>query len=307
MKIAVMGSGGVGGYFGGRLAAAGQDVTFIARGAHLQAMLDHGLKIISPLGDAHVENVKATADPGEIGPVDIVLFCVKLYDVEEAAQLCKPLIGEDTAVIPLLNGIDAAERMVPILGAAHVVPGIAKIPSQIAEPGVIEHKMPLAALEFGEADNSESARLTAFAEACTAAGIEAQISAEIEAALWKKFIMLASFAGVSCMTRQPNGVIRDDPDLTRILSDATQEIISVALACGVNLPGDTYDNSFAAQSAFPDNVYPSMWFDLDAGKRLELEGLTGAIVRLGREQGVQTPVNRVIYAALKPFANGAPS
>jgi 2-dehydropantoate 2-reductase len=301
-----MGSGGVGGYFGGRLAAAGQDVTFIARGAHLRAMQENGLRIISPLGDAHIESVRATADPGEIGPVDIVLFCVKLYDVEEAAELCKTLIGEDTAVIPLLNGIDAPQRMAPILGVEHIVPGIAKIPSQIAEPGVIEHKAPLAALEFGEADNRESARVTAFNDACASAGIEARISPDIKVALWAKFIMLASFAGVSCMTRQTAGVIRDDPDLVQLSNETIQEIISVALACGIELPGDTYDNTVAMRSAFPADGYPSMWFDLDAGKRMELDGLTGTIVRLGREQGVPTPVNRVIYAALKPFAGGAP-
>lgn len=306
MKIAVMGAGGVGGYFGGRLAASGQDVTFIARGAHLRALRDNGLRIISPLGDVHVGNVQATAEPGGVGPVDIVLFCVKLYGVEEAAELCKPLIGADTAVISLLNGVDAVARMTPILGADHVVPGIAKIPSQIAEPGVIEHKGALAALEFGEPDNRESVRLSAFAEACAAAGIDALVSPDIEVAVWSKFIMLASYAGVSCMTRQPIGVIRGDPDLAQVFSDATREIIAVARARGVDLPGDAYDATVALQAAFPGDVFPSMWFDLDAGKRLELDGLTGAIVRMGRELDVPTPVNRVIHAALKPFADGAP-
>lgn len=308
MKIAIMGSGGVGGYFGGRLAEAGNDVSFIARGAHLKALQDNGLKIISPLGDLHLENVSATDDPGEIGPVDIVLFCVKLFDVEEAAALCKPLIGADTAVISLLNGVDAHEQIAPILGADHVVSGIARISSQISAPGVFEHKVPFAELEFSEADNQPSPRLDDFANACAAAtGIDAQISSDIEVAIWTKFVMLATIAGFACLTRQANGVIKSDPDLISAREDALHEAIAVARARGVALPDDTFEKTSAMQAAFPDHAMPSMFFDLDAGKRMELDGLTGTIVRQGRALSVPTPVNRVIYAALKPYRNGAPA
>jgi 2-dehydropantoate 2-reductase len=269
-------------------------------------MREKGLRIVSPFGDAIIENAKATADPAEVGAVDIVLFCVKLYDVEEAAELCKPFIAPNTAIIALQNGIDAVERMTPILGADHVVQGVARIPSQIAEPGVIEHKGNFAELEFGEADNSRSERLDAFKKVCDAAGIKAQISDDIAVAVWSKFVLLASFAGISCLTRQPKGIVRGDPDIRQLHNDAIQEVISVALANGVELPGDTYENTLKAQDAFPDSGLPSMWFDLDAGKRLELEGLTGVIVRTGVELDVPTPINRVIYAALKPFAEGSP-
>ncbi|MBT5191780.1 MAG: 2-dehydropantoate 2-reductase, partial [Rhodospirillaceae bacterium] len=245
------------------------------------------------------------ADPVEIGPVDIVLFCIKLYDVEEAAALCRPLIGEDTAVISLLNGVDAHERMAPILGAGHVVGGIARISSQISAPGVFEHKTPFAELEFSEADSQPSPRLQAFEQACAAAGIAAQISSDIEVSIWQKFVMLSSIAGVACLTRQANGVVKGDPDLLSIRGDAVREAIAVARARGVALPDDCLEKTLKMQESFPDQALPSMWFDLDAGKRMELEGLTGVIVRLGRELAVPTPVNRAIYAALKPFANGA--
>ncbi|HZD26509.1 MAG TPA: 2-dehydropantoate 2-reductase, partial [Alphaproteobacteria bacterium] len=216
LKIAVMGAGGIGGYYGGRLAAAGEDVAFIARGAHLQAMQRDGLKIISPLGDAHIQPVTASDDPAGIGPVDIVMFCVKLYDVEQAAELCRPLVGPDTAVISFLNGIDSEDRMKPILGAGHVVGGVAHIPSNIREPGVIEHKARLAALQFGEDDGAESPRLKAFLAVCRNAGIDARIAPDIRAAIWNKFVMLASFAAVCGLTRQPAGPIKHDPDVAAL-------------------------------------------------------------------------------------------
>jgi 2-dehydropantoate 2-reductase len=306
-RIAVMGSGGVGGYYGGRLAAAGEDVTFIARGAHLEAMRRHGLRIVSPLGDAHIDPVKASDDPAGIGPVDIVMFCVKLYDVETAAERCRPLIGPDTAVISFLNGIDSEDRMRPILGEGHVVAGVAHIPANIAEPGVIQHNGKFAALQFGEMDGSTSPRLSAFLDACKGAGIQASLVDDIQAAVWAKFTMLASFAAVACLARQPAAVIKADADITALFRGAVDEIVALAKAKGVNLPADQAEKTMQAFAGFPDGMKPSMLFDLENGRRIELEGLSGAVVRLGQQLGIDTPVHRVAYGALKPYVSGPPA
>lgn len=307
IRIAVMGAGGIGGYFGGRLAAAGEDVSFIARGAHLQAMQANGLQIVSPFGDALVRPVKAGDDPAAIGPVDIVMFCVKLYDTETAAAACKPLIGPDTAVISFLNGIDSEDRLRPIVGADHIVGGVAQIPSIIREPGVIEHKDRFAALQFGEMDGRRSPRLEAFLAACRRAGVAAELVDDIEAAIWAKFIMLASFAAVCCLTRQPARLLKSDPDIADLYRRAVAEISALAASKGVRLPADIAARTFAARDMFGDAVKPSMLGDLERGRRIELDGLSGAVVRLGRELGIDTPVHRVAYAALKPYIDGTPA
>ena len=306
-RIAVMGAGGVGGYFGGRLAAAGEDVTFIARGAHLRAMREHGLRLASPLGDAHISPVQATDDPATVGPADIVMFCVKLYDVEAAAELCRPLVGPDTAVISFLNGIDSEDRMRPILGDTNVVAGVAHIPANIGAPGVIQHNGKFAALQFGEPDGSSSARLTTFLNACKSADIQASLVDDIDSAVWAKFTMLAAFAAVACLTRQPAATIKADADITALFRSAVEEIVTLAGAVGVRLPADQTEKVMTAMAGFPDGMKPSMLFDLEGGRRIELEGLSGAVVRLGRQHGVETPVHRVAYAALKPFVAGAPA
>jgi len=307
LRIAVMGSGGIGGYFGGRLAQAGEDVSFIARGAHLAAVREHGLRIVSPLGDALIAPVRATDDPATIGPVDVVMFCVKLYDVEQAAALCRPLLGPDTAVISFLNGIDSEQRMRPILGPEHVVGGVAHIPSNISAPGVIEHKAELAALQFGEDDGRDSPRLAAFLAACQRADIQASLVPEIAVAIWSKFVLLAAFATVCCLTRQPAEAIRGDEDVAGLFREAVAEIVAVARAKGIALPADAAERTLQAMENFPPTVRPSMLVDLDRGRRIELEGLSGAVVRAGREAGVDTPVHRIAYAALKPYLNGAPA
>ena len=305
LKIAVMGAGGIGGYYGGRLAAAGMDVTFIARGAHLAAMQKDGLRIISPLGDVHIPAVKATDDPATIGPVDIVMFCVKLYDVDEASELCRPLIGPDTAVISFLNGIDSEVRMQAILGAGTVVGGVAQIPSNIRNPGVIEHKAQFAVLEFGELDSRDSPRLTTFHDACTEAGIQSYLVGNIEAAIWLKFAILVPFATVCCLTRLPGKILIEDPDVQELAFTAIREIIALAAAKGVPLPPDALQSRMDMLNNFA-NAKPSMLVDLDADKRIELEGLQGAVVRMAAELGVPTPVHKVAYAALKPYLNGTP-
>ena len=305
LKIAVMGAGGIGGYYGGRLAAAGADVTFIARGAHLAAMQKGGLRIISPLGDAHVPIVKATDDPGSIGPVDIVMFCVKLYDVDEASELCRPLIGPDTAVISFLNGIDSEARMRAILGDDAVVGGVAQIPSNIREPGVIEHKAQFAVLEFGELDGRDSPRLRAFHDACTEAGIQSFLVNNIEAAIWLKFAILVPFATVCCLTRLPGKIMIEEPAVQEVAVMAMREILALAEAKGVPLPPDALQSRMDMMNNFA-NAKPSMLVDLDAGKRIELEGLHGAVVRMAAELKVPVPVHQVAYAALKPYVNGPP-
>ncbi|MDP6873529.1 MAG: 2-dehydropantoate 2-reductase [Alphaproteobacteria bacterium] len=305
MKIAVMGSGGIGGYFGGRLATSGEDVTFIARRAHLEAMQKDGLRIVSPLGDAHIAPVKATDDPGSIGPVDIVMFCVKLYDVEEAAELCKPLIGPDTAVISFLNGVDSEARLQAVLGAEAVVGGVARIPSNISQPGVIEHMAPFAELEFGELDGRDNGRLNTFHEACGRAGIESDLVDNIEVAIWLKLAILSPFASVCTMTRLPGRIMVEDPDVRDVALAAMREVIAVATAKGIPLPADALESRKEMMSGFI-NAKPSMLHDLEAGKRIELEGLQGAVVRMGGELGVPTPVHQVVYAALKPYLNGPP-
>ncbi len=306
MKIAVMGSGGIGGYFGGRLAANGEDVTFIARGPHLAAMQRDGLRIVSPLGDAHIAPVKATNDAATIGPVDIVMFCVKLYDVEQACELIKPIVGPDTAVISFLNGVDSEERMQAILGVDAVVGGVARIPSNIAEPGVIQHMGAFAELDFGEMDGRDSPRLRAFHKACEDAGIQSYLVDNIEVAIWLKLAILAPFADVCCLTRQTGRIMIEDPYVQEVAFAAMREVIAVAEAKGVPLPPDALQSRMDMMNGFAD-AKPSMLHDLEAGNRIELDGLQGAVVRMGTELGVPTPVHQVVYAALRPYVNGPPN
>src|SRR4051812_12030533 len=223
MRIAVIGAGGVGGGFGAALAKAGADVTFVARRAHLAAMKRDGLKVQSPRGDTHVVPTQATDDPAEIGAVDIVLFCVKLWDVESAGERIRPLIGKDTAVIPLQNGIDAHERLLPILGAGAVMCGVAQISASITAPGTITQVGTFMRMVFGELDGSRSRRGEALLGLCTKAGFEAVLSENILTDLWMKFILLASNAGMMALARQPIGALRDDPDMLPIFRAAYQE------------------------------------------------------------------------------------
>jgi 2-dehydropantoate 2-reductase len=307
MKIAVMGSGGIGGYFGGRLAAAGADIAFIARGDHGAAMAADGIRIISPLGDAHISPVRVTADPAEIGPVDVVMFAVKLYDCESAAELCRPFLKADTAVISFLNGIDSEAIIARVLGAEHSVGGIAYIPADIREPGVISHNAPFASLAFGEMDGRASPRLDAFLQVCQGAGIDTSIRDNIAVALWDKFVMLASLAAVTSLTRQPARAIHDDADIGQLCRDAVEEGVAVARAKDIGLAPDTIDKVMATIAQFPPTAQSSMLTDLERGKPLELEWFSGTIARLGAELGVPTPIHRTTYAALKPYAKGAGS
>ncbi len=304
MKIAVMGAGGVGGYFGARLAQSGADVTFIARGAHGAAIREKGLRVYSPNGDVLVQPAKAVSDPAAIGPVDIVMFCVKLWDVESAAELCRPLIGPGTAVICFQNGVDAEERAATVLGAAHVAGGVAAIAALIDEPGTIRHTGTMAWLKFGEMNGLASPRLEAFAEACAKANFEASLSPDITADIWRKFAFLAPLAGATAATRMPIGPILADDDTRRLFVDLIAETVAVGRATGAHLEDGIEDKQLAFARGLPAEMKASMLGDLERGNRLELPWLTGAVVRLGRDLGVPTPVSDTVFAVLKLHAAG---
>jgi 2-dehydropantoate 2-reductase len=304
MRIAVIGAGGVGGAFGAALAQAGADVTFVARGAHLRAMRDKGLRVEGGRGETIIAPAQATDDPASIGPVDFVLFCVKLWDVESAGAAIKPLVGPATAVIPLQNGVDASERLIPILGAAAVMGGVAQISATIAEPGVIRQVGNFMRLVFGELEGGKSARGEAFLALCQKAGFDAAHSDQIMTELWMKFIMLATNAALTASTRTALGVLRDDPDIAPLFGRAFAEVAAVGRARGVKLPKDAADRMVAFTQSAPPTMMASMAHDLIRGNRIELPWLSGKVVSLGRELGVPTPVHEVLYAVLKPFVNG---
>ena len=306
MRIAVIGAGGVGGAFGAALAAAGGDVSFLARGAHLAAMQARGLSLVSPRGDLHLNPIRATDTPGSIGEVDVVLFCVKLWDVESAGAAIRPMVGRQTAVIPLQNGIDASERLIPILGKDAVMGGVAQISATIAEPGVIRQTGTFMRLVFGELDGRPSQRGEAFRSLCEAAKFDAVNSQSVLTALWEKFVLLATNSSVVALTRLPFGKLREDPDVFALFAKAVAEVAAVGRARGIALPPDTETKALQSTRNFPADMLPSMAVDLMRGNRLELPWLAGKVVQLGRELSVPTPTFEVMYAALKPYANGAP-
>jgi len=303
MRIAIVGSGGVGGYFGGRLAATGADVTFLARGAHLDAMRTRGLRIDSPKGDVHLPHVKAESDPAAIGPAEIVFFAVKLYDTERALELLPPLVGRETVVIPLQNGVDSVAAVTRAVGAPHTAGGTCYVSAVIAEPGVIRHTA-MDHLVFGELDGTRTTRLEWLLEACRPAGFQATLSTDITLDIWAKFVRLSVFSGMTAVTRSPLGVLRDDPDLFAMLTDAVRETMAVARAKGIAMPASTVEDVATAYRALPAQTKSSMLEDLERGRRLELPWLSGAVLRIGRETGVETPTHGFINTVLKPHVNG---
>jgi 2-dehydropantoate 2-reductase len=303
MKIAIFGSGGVGGYFGGRLAAAGEDVTFLARGAHLTAMQKEGLHIASPLGDVHLPSVQATDRPQAIGPVDVVLFTVKLYDVDASAATLSPLIGPDTVVITLQNGVDAMDMVAKHVGADHVAGGAAYIVVVIDKPGHLRHTA-AQQLVFGERDSRRSDRLVAFEQAGIRAGFQAKASTDVQSLLWTKFVRLATWSGMTTATRSPMGVVRDTPETYDMMIAAIEEAIAVGAAKGVKFPPDLMETTISQIKTFPAASKSSMLEDFERGRRLELPWLSGAVVRIGKEVGVPTPIHQFITTILTPFVNG---
>jgi 2-dehydropantoate 2-reductase len=301
----VIGAGGVDGTFGAALAKAGADVWFLARGAHLNAMRANGLRVIGGRGETHLVPTQATDDPAAIGPVDVVLFCVKLWDVESAGERIRPLIGPATAVIPLQNGIDASERLIPILGAGAVMGGVAQVSATIEAPGVVRQTGTFMKLIFGELAGGRSARGDAFLALCQKAGFDAEHSDRIEAALWQKFIILATNSAITAASRTPLGKLRADPEIMALFEAATQEVVAVAKAWGVALPANAAEANRAFVAGAPPAMMASMAHDLIKGNRIELPWLSGKVVSMGRELGVPTPVHSVLYTILKPYIDGA--
>ena len=307
MRIAVIGAGGVGGGFGAALAKAGGDVTFVARGAHLAAMRENGLRVEGDRGETLIRPVQATDDPASIGPVDIVLFCVKLWDVESAGERIKTLIGPGTGVIPLQNGIDSGDRLVPILGADHVMGGTVGISATIARPGVIKQTGTFMSMAFGERDGRPSPRGEALRDLAKAAGISTLLSDNIAVPIWEKFILLTAMSGCTAVTRLPVGKLRDDPDVYALFESVMRETEAVGRAEGVKLPADVVEKRSAMIRSQPPGVMASMAVDLIRGNRIEVPWLAGKVVELGRKHGIPTPSNAAIFAALKPYANGTPA
>ena len=304
MRIAVIGAGGIGALLGASLANAGQDVVFLAGGAHLAAMQANGLRIEGDRGETIVSPVQATNDANTIGPVDLVLFCVKLWDVEAAGGQIRPLMSGSTAVVPLQNGVDASERLIPILGERHVLGGVAVVTGSIVAPGVVRQSGKHHRIVFGELDGNITPRVERIRETCRSAGIDAVASSDIQRERWEKLIILVAASGLCALTRRPIGDLRDDPDIAPLFEEAMQEVVDVGRACGVNFAPDVLDPWRTLLRNVPPDWTPSMAVDLLAGNQLELPWLGGKVVQLGREHGVPTPVNRVIYAALKPHTKG---
>jgi 2-dehydropantoate 2-reductase len=305
MKILVMGSGGVGGYFGGRLAGAGNEVTFIARGAHLAAIQREGLKLDSQIGALTVNPASAVAEPGQMtGKPEIVLFATKLGDTESAARSLAPVATPGTTIITFQNGIDGADMIAKALPGVHVVPGVARIASRIAQPGVIEQRGPFAEIEFGERNGKANPRLEAFLAACKAAGITAAISPDINRSLWEKLAFLAAFSGMTTLTGHTAGPLRENPATRSLIEDAVREAIAVGRAAGVALQPDEFERRMQGFDRLPPAMTSSMAHDRHGGKPLEVNYLSGAIVRLGEGHGVATPTHRFIVQALAIDAAG---
>jgi 2-dehydropantoate 2-reductase len=299
MKIAAMAAGAVGAYFGGRMQAAGHDVAYIARRANLEALKKNGLQIKSVHGDLHLPKVNATDDPKQVGVVDIVLFAVKLWDTETAAELAKPLVGPDTRVITLQNGVDSYERVSAILGKEQTCPGTAYIAAVLGGPGVMLHTSKFATMRVGRMDGKPDAKLSAFVEAAKAANIDIQPTDDMNRERWQKFIFLSSMAGVNCLMREPIGKVLADPDTRAFYRRLMEECLAVGQKSGAKVPSSWVDDRMTFSDNAPPGMKASMFHDLEAGNRLELDWLTGKVVALGHQLGVPVPASEAVYAAVK--------
>lgn len=307
MRITVFGTGGVGGYFGGRLAQAGEDVTFIARGDHLRAIQTSGLVVDTPDGDFKIYPAKATDDVNEVGPTDLVILGVKAWQVPEAARTIKPLVGSHTTVLPLQNGVEALSQLLAEFDPANVIGGLCRIVSFVVEPGHIRHAGFAASIIIGELDNSRTDRIAAIEDVFTRAGLNITIAADIQVALWTKFLFIASFSGVGAIADAPAGVVRSDPQRRAQILSAMDEIYRLAHARGIKLPADSVDNVMKAVDNLPEDATSSMQRDIAAGKPSELESQNGAVVRMAHEAGVEVPTHELIYRTLKPLDEKARS
>ncbi len=306
MRIAVMGAGGLGGYFGARLCLGGADVHFIARGRHLQAMRDDGLRINGP-EPLHVPRVNATDDARSIGPVDLVMLCVKLWDTDAALEQIRPLVGEHTAIISFQNGVLKDQAVRAVYGSGRVMGGVGYVATTIEGPGVIRQTGPMQRLLFGEFDASRSPRGQAFLEACLAGGIKAELSDDILREIWQKFVFLAALSGLTTTIRKPVGPIRENAQTRSLLRDVMREVVAVGRAHGVNLAEDYAEVRLKLADDVAYDMTSSMHHDLERGNRLEVRWLAGAVVELGHSKGVSTPLNRAIADILALHAGGVAS
>jgi 2-dehydropantoate 2-reductase len=308
LRIAIMGSGGVGGFFGARLVKGGADVTFIARGTHLAAMREHGLAIEST--DAaqcmRLAKVQVTDDPASVGPVDMVMFAVKLWDTEAAARQLLPAMTPQTGVISFQNGVQKDEMLRPILGEHALMGGVAYVGTTISRPGVIAQTGPLQRLVFGEYDGRRSPRAEAFLDACRRGGINAELSDDVRRSIWEKYVVLVAMSGATTAMRATIGPIRSNPRTREFLLDLAREVVAVGRALGVNLPADYAEQRIPFFDGWPAEMTTSMHHDLKAGRRLELQWLSGGVVELGAKAGVPTPLNRAVRDILLLHAHGAP-
>jgi len=286
------------------MAAAGHDVAFIARGAHRDAIRAKGLIVESPLGDVHLKDVNVTDDPRAVGPVDFILFAVKLWDTEAAAEQTRPMIGPNTRVVTLQNGVDSVERIAPILGDDKVIGGSTYIVTTIAAPGVIRHSGPGARIVCGRLDGREDETLNGYAAEFKAAGIDFTVTRTMKTDMWKKFVVLSGTSGVTASTRCTMGEILADENMKTLFHKLMSEAVAVGRASGVDLPADNADEQMKTAQSFPASTRASMANDLNNGNRLELDWLAGKVVELGRKLGVPVPASEVIYAVLKPYRMG---
>jgi 2-dehydropantoate 2-reductase len=303
MRIAAMGAGGVGGYFGARLQQAGHEVSFFARGPHLEAIRAHGLKVESPHGNVTLK-ARVFEDPRDAGVVDVVLFAVKLWDTETAAARLKPIVGPHTVVIPFQNGVESVSRLRAFFPEQAILGGSAYIATHIKSPGVIEHTGQMSRLQFGPLLPSQRAAAQAFLEVCQAANIQAEVPADIVQANWEKFVFLVGLSSATALTRAPIGAVRADADMRWLFEQAMRETWRVGRARGVKLADDYIEQRLAFADGLHADMKASLLHDLEAGGKLEAPWLCGAVVRMSQEQGLDAPVNHTAYAGLKPYLNG---
>jgi 2-dehydropantoate 2-reductase len=305
MKIHVFGAGGVGGYLGGRLAQAGEEVTFIARGEHLRAMQTGGLHVESVQGDFSVNPVRTAAHPAQAGTADIILVALKAWQIAEAAESLRPAVGPDTLVVPLANGVEAPEQLAAVLGDRPVLGGLCRISSMLAAPGHVRHTAIEPSIVFGERRGGPSPRAEALRAAFERAGVLAEVSTDISRAMWEKFIFIAALSGVGAVTRAPVGVLRSLPETRALLEQAMHEIAAVGRSLGVTLPVDVVARTLAFIDSIPAHTTTSMQRDIQEGRPSELDAQTGAVVRLSTQAGLSAPVNGGLYACLLPLEKRA--
>ena len=306
MKIAMMGSGGVGGFFGGRLAKAGCDVTFIARGAHLAALRERGLMLENePQGNIHVPQVKATDDPAQVGPVDLVILSVKLWDTEAAAKQVAPMVGPDTAVLSLQNGVIKDEIMRRVFGDKAVMGGVCYVATHISKPGTIHQTGTMQRIVVGEYDGSVSNRVKDLHEALVQSGVTAELSTDVRRSIWEKYVFLVGLSATTTSMRRTLGPVRSNPQTRAFLQDLMAEVVAVGRAHGVALTDEFAGSRMAFADSLPADMTSSMHHDLEKGNRLEVDWLSGGVVKLGREKGVPTPCNRAVCDILALHSGAA--